>query len=366
MIEEVARRLARSRSLVDLGRWEDAAAEASLALAAEPTSVEALCLLAQSQLNLGRAAEACATAEAALRLAPAAEWPHRIHSVALGSLGRHPEAVAAARRAVRLAPHVADTHQRLANALVRMPGCAAEAWAEADRAVALDPHSASAYVAVGLAAGTQGCRRQEREAYLRALELDPTHATALNNLAAIDVERGRLGRAVRSLVAALRSDPQHPQALANLDLVGVRVLWRLTGVMVAGSLLVTLLAYGEEGRGPAPWVVRAVAGAAVVGVGAAVAWGTLRHLPPGARRHLTGLPRRLAGVNRLVGMVFAAVVASMLAVALLPAGAAARASVAVLTVLRLAWLAALVGLARTVRRNIALHGDRRRNAWAER
>src|SRR5690606_1170600 len=102
MIEEVTRRLARSRSLVDLGRWEDAAAEASLALAAEPTSVEALCLLAQSQLNLGRAAEACATAEAALRLAPAAEWPHRIHSVALGSLGRHPEAVAAARRAVRL------------------------------------------------------------------------------------------------------------------------------------------------------------------------------------------------------------------------------------------------------------------------
>jgi tetratricopeptide (TPR) repeat protein len=346
---EAAQRLERARHYVELGRWQDAQSELGLVLASEPQSVEALCLLGQSQLHLDQRAAARRTAEAALRCAPDDEWAHRIHSVALGQLGRHLDAIAAAEEAVRLAPHTADTHQRLANALLLVPGRADEARAAAERAVALAPHAPAAHVAVGLAAGRQGRAREEREAYLRALQLDPTYSTALSNLAALDADRGRLAGASRYVTAALRHDPHHRWALANLDLVATRLVRRLTVVMVLGGLVTSFLASAERDGAPGGWWMRALAGTAALATCAAVGWSTVRHLPAGARLHLRGLPRRLSGYDRLVAVAFLVAAVSMLGTAYLPDDVAVAGAVGVMVVLRLGWVAAIVGLVRWVR-----------------
>lgn len=340
----MARRLARARQLVDLGRWGEAEVELAHVLADEPRSVEALCMLGQSRVSAGDETGGRRAAEAALAVDPGCEWAHRVRSVALGLAGCHAEAVASAREAVRLAPHHPDGHQRLAHALLRMPGGAGEARRAAERAAALAPHDPGTHVAIGLAAAAEGRRGDERAAYLRALALDPLHATALNNLAAMDTERGRLGQASRLLTAALRSDPHHETALANIDVVAINVLRRMTAVMLLGGLLVTGLVVAPPGPGLA--TVRPLAGLAVIAACAAVAWSTLRHLPAGARRHLRGMLRRVSGWDRALAVAFAAVTVSTVAAAFLPGEAARWGSTGVLAVLRLGWVAVVAGLGR--------------------
>lgn len=351
MEPHVAQRMARAYSYVDLGRWRDAASELGRVLAGAPQSAEALCLLAQCQLQLGDDHAARRAIESALAVAPDDEWAHRLHSLALQRLGMHREAVAAAWEAVRLAPQIADTHSRYAAALLQLGGPPDVARAAADRAVELAPHSPGAHVVQGVAAGCQGRVAEERDAYRRALALDPTHATALSNLAAIDANRGRLGGAARFLTAALRNDPHHASALALLDVVGVRLLRRLTVVTVLGGLVAALLALAErDGETSVGWM-RAPVGIATLAVCALVARATLRHLPAGAHLHLRGLPRRLGWIDRLVGVALCLATVSMAGAAFLPGDAAATAAVGVLLVLRLGWVAAAVGAFRWLRAN---------------
>ena len=325
-------------------------------IAAAPESVEALCLLGQSHLALRERVAGCRAAEAALRIAPDSEWAHRLHSLALTQLGRHGEAVAAAREAVRLAPWLAETHRHLAGALIEVPGpfAADEARAAAEHALQLAPHAAASHVTVGVAAGRQGRRRDERDAYRRALELDPTNATALNNLAAVDVGRGRLAGASRFLTGALRQDPHQPQALANLDVVVTQVVRRLTVVLAFGGLGLALMVAGSPGGDPAAWWACALAGVGVLAVAALVGWHTLRHLPPGARRHVRGWPRRVRGADRLVAAVFCAALVAVLATALLPGEAAGAGAAAVGVMFRVVWVMGVVAIVRALIRR----GDR--------
>ena len=351
MESPLAQRMARAYTYVDLGRWGDATTELGLVLAGDPQSAEALCLLAQCRLHLRDDSGARRAAESALAVAPESEWAHRLHSLALQRLGRHSEAVAAAWEAVRIAPQIADTHSRYAAALLQLGGPPDQARAAADRAVELAPHSAGAHVVQGVAAGNQGRTTEERDAYRRALELDPTDATALSNLAAIDANRGRLGGASRFLTAALRNDPHHTSALALLDVVGVRLLRRLTVVTMLGGVLTALLAVAQsEGGDVAGWT-RALAGVGTIAICALVARATLRHLPAGAHLHLRGLPRRLPWFDRLVGVGLAVAAVSMVGAAFLPVDAAAAFGVGALVVLRLGWVGAILGAIRWVRAN---------------
>lgn len=352
MESSAAQRMARASSYVDLGRWRDAAVELGLVLAAQPQSAEALCLLAQCLLHLGDDEEARRAAESALTVAPDSEWAHRLRSLVLQRQGRHQEAVAAAWEAVRLAPQLADTHSRYAAALIQLDGPPDEARAAADRAVMLAPHSPGAHVVQGVAAGRQGRVIEERDAYRRALELDPTHATALSNLAALDANRGRLGGASRFLTAALRNDPHHETALALLDVVGVRLLRRLTVVTMLAGVLTALLAVADSEGADVAWWMRALAGLGTIAVCTLVARATLRHLPAGAQLHLRGLPRRLGWIDRLVGIGLCVATVSMLGAAFLPVDAAAAFAVGALVVLRLGWVAAVLGAGRWVLANI--------------
>jgi tetratricopeptide (TPR) repeat protein len=317
--------------LVAIGRHNDAVQRLTAHLASAPDDAEALRLLAQAELGRGGSQAAHRAATAAVAGEPDNEWGHRLVSVASRRLGRQREAEAAGREAVRLAPHNWSAHNALAHALLARQDRAArlEANRAAARAVELAPTQTEAHLVLGLTERALRHRRQERAAYLRALELDPNNPDALNNLATTDLSRSRLGRAAHGLSAALHSDPQAENPRRNLDLLAVRLLWRLMLAVIVGGLLLAGLAGSGSLVG---WGGRAAVGGALLAVYTAIGWATLRHLPPGARRYLRRLPRRLSGQQRAQAAEFVVVSASMLGLAFLPGSLATAAGAVLLAV----------------------------------
>jgi tetratricopeptide (TPR) repeat protein len=186
-----ANALTRVSTLIDLGRFAQAAQDAGTILAAEPHNPRALCLLARARLGLDDNPAALKAAEAAIAADLDNEWAFRIASVALDRMGMHYASVKMARSAVRVAPHLSDCHARLALALAALGTDFDEAQLAADRAVQLNPHSLDAHLAAGAVAAAEGRREDARSAYERALAIDPTSSTAHNNLARLHLRLRR-------------------------------------------------------------------------------------------------------------------------------------------------------------------------------
>src|SRR3954467_9854702 len=110
--------IARARTLIDLGRHEQAKAELARALAEDPASAEAWCLLAQCEQRTGDVPAMRYAASQALASNPDSEWAHRLQALALHKMKRHEEAVTAAREAVRLAPSQWQQYVVLVTALI--------------------------------------------------------------------------------------------------------------------------------------------------------------------------------------------------------------------------------------------------------
>jgi len=322
--------LERARALLDVGRPGEALRLLSAHVASVPDDAAALCLTALCQLRLDQPEAAEQAASAAARLTPQDEWPHRLRSCALRELGRIREAVAAAREAVRLAPDAWEPHVELATALLATRWQKRQAYPVAKRAVELAPEEANAHVALGVACSARGRRREERAAYLRALELDPGHVLALNNLAATDVDRGRPDRGLGLLVTALRGNPHEPVLRDNLDALAVWVLVRVLIAKVIGGLVLGVLLVNEEVGAVPAWWPRTLTGLVVILLCDGGTWLVVRRLPAGVRRHLRGLPRRLRGRERVLGIGFVVMSLSLLGMAFLPREAAYAASVPVI------------------------------------
>lgn len=287
----------RARTLVEAGGHGQALTELSGHFVASPGDAEALCLAALCLLRERNAVGAERAAEAAIRADPSWEAPFRIRSIALTRLRRFDEALEMARGAVRLAPGLWQTHSQLATALVNR-GMLKEADQSARRAVELAPAESDAHLTVAIVADARMRRRQERQELRKALELDPDNAMALNGLAALDLQRGRLGRATRGFVVALDEGPRERVLRANLDAAGRRLVGRLLQAMLlCGIALAATL--GSEPDGPvSSWWPRAALGAALLGACTAIAWNTLRDVPPGGRTYLRGFPARAKGRDR--------------------------------------------------------------------
>lgn len=344
--------LVRAHALVDAGRWTDARQLVSSVLATEPDSPTALCLLAQCELQLDDPAAARRASAAALALAPEDEWAYRLHAISLTRLGWHVRAVTAATEAVRLAPHLAAAHKALGHALLASPDRARLAYQVARRAIELDPHDADGFVLLGLAASKHKRRDEERAAYRKALELDPQNSAALNNLAALDLDRGRLGKAARQVTAALRADPQEAVLRANLDQVALRLLGRLLNAMLLTGFLL-LIAIGAESGGDIPvWWPRALVGAALIASYATIAWLTLRHIPPGSRRYLRGLPRRLTGRARILAIALVVFSSAMLVAAFAPGNGAKVGAAIMLVMIRVFQVALIIMIIAWVARKL--------------
>lgn len=217
--------IGRARTLIDLGRHEQARAELAKALADDPASVEAWCLMAQCEQKAGDVGGMLYAAGQALASNPDSEWAHRLQALALHKLGRHDEAVHAAREATRLAPHQWQQYVVLVTSMIpRLDQHFAEANWAADRAVELAPLHAETHLTRGVLAGARGNLAYAEQNYREALRLDPENAAARNNLATIELRGNNLEAATAGFAAALAENPRLQVARDNIDLVCRRVL----------------------------------------------------------------------------------------------------------------------------------------------
>src|ERR1041385_3201997 len=92
-----------SQTLVDAGRFEEAAELLTRALSAATNDSNLLCRMSQALLGLKQVSQAVSYAERALAVDPENAWPHRLRSVALRKIDRH-ESLKSAKTAVQLEP----------------------------------------------------------------------------------------------------------------------------------------------------------------------------------------------------------------------------------------------------------------------
>jgi tetratricopeptide (TPR) repeat protein len=172
----------RAQTLCDLGRFTAAAEAAGQAIADEPRSSRAWCLMAQAQLGQDRASAALVAAQTACGLEPADEAPHRLASLVLGALGRDEEAAAAAAQATERAPQSWRAHARLADCLAALPDHLPEARQAAERALELEPGQAGPHLAIGRVALAAGRETDATSAFCAAMGVDPQCVEAHSEL----------------------------------------------------------------------------------------------------------------------------------------------------------------------------------------
>jgi tetratricopeptide (TPR) repeat protein len=311
----------RARSLLDLGRHEQARALLVQALAADPEDPRLLGELARAHLGLGDHAAALNAVRSLVGVAPDDEWGHRLAAIALGGLGMRQDALRAADTAVRCGPNSWQTHLQYALTAIHVPGWVPVAGSAARRAVELAPDEADAHFAVGVVAQEQREFETAAAAYRRALALDPEHANARNNLTLVEGSFN-FARASRGYVAALRADPRNTHARDNLEGVADRVLLAVIALQFVGFIVNLMLLLGQPGPiedsrpGPTNWIIAAAA----AGLGIAGLLRLRASLSRGTRLHLRRQALRPLKLLWLLAII-AIIVAGPIATAVVPGAA---------------------------------------------
>jgi tetratricopeptide (TPR) repeat protein len=328
--------VARASALVELKRYEQAAALVATRLAEDPADAAAWRMLAFCRLRLGDPAGACQAVDDALRHDPTNEWAWRLRAIGLLRLEWRQEAVGAAAEAVRLDPDGWLAHHTYVAVLSAAPGRGAEAYAAAVHATTLAPAEPDAHHLVGVIATTayptMGWPIAE-QAYRTALRLDPQHADALLGMASVRLRRRFWGTpftGAHDIAAALSIEPQSTSADAHIVLLAARLLRparRLTAACFIVAMVCRLTAETLAGRPGDPdrsvgaaWLVRVGALASIVAVWTWWLPRTRRRLPPTLRGPVRAALLRDPVLNLLAGPVVIGMVAALvpLAVPALP------------------------------------------------
>lgn len=278
----------RARTLVRLGRFDDAVSSLHQLLGRDPESSSGWCLLAQAQLGRLDHQAALEAADRAVAVAPESNWAHRLRSIALGALGESEEALAAALAAIKWAPNEWQGYACLAGIFTQIKNRRSEAIPAAEYAVALAPNETGAHLALGAAAAANKKRKQAEEAFRRALELDPQNSDAHNALARLNLRRSRFGRAGNLAEAAggfqtaVQTDPRNISSSRNLEVVLRLFLSRLTYlILIGGYIYVRIPATSPSANTDLSLVILCI-----LGIPAIYGWRFVSRLSPDLRRHL--------------------------------------------------------------------------------
>jgi tetratricopeptide (TPR) repeat protein len=285
--------LSRARTMIDLGRFADAAAVLAVVVAATPDDGRAWCLLSRAQLGGGNEAAAVQAARRASELDPADDWPYRLASTALVGLGRAEDAVAAAVCARNLAPHFWRSHVCLAQAAAAA-GKRDLAGQASAAALAIAPGEPDVHVTAGKVALGAGNLDQARASQQAALALDSGNVGAFNELGLISLRDHDAPAAAGYFLKAVRSAPATSIFGQNAE----AALTRVALSILAWGLLLTALAACAAGlalAGRAPYaIIAGLLGTVVAGH----IWRQLRRVPGPCRRRLPTLAWTMAGLRR--------------------------------------------------------------------
>jgi len=202
---------------VAAGRWAEAAAAFSRALAGDADDVDALIQLGWAEIELERYADAAEIFTRALRLDDEDPDAHQGLTTALGDLGRIREMADASERWARATPGNADAHAALGIARLQLDDAAAAERAFRE-AVALAADDAAAHFNLGLAELALGRHAEAAEQFRRSIELEPESPGAYTNLGAAYLSLAQPAEAEIALEQALRLKPDSLEARFDLGL----------------------------------------------------------------------------------------------------------------------------------------------------
>ena len=290
--------LSRAATMIELGRYDEAAALLAVIVAAAPDTGRAWSLLSRAHLGAGRGAEAVLAARRAGALNPSDDWPFRLASTALVSLGRGEEAVAAALDARKLTPGFWRSHVCLAQAATAA-GDRELAGQAVLAALAIAPDEPDVQFTAGKVALAGGDLARARSHQQAALAADPGHSGAINELGRISLRERDVSAAASYFLRAARAAPGIGIFGRNTEVALAKVL---TNIAVPVALLLAL-GVGVLILVPAGWPVLVGAMAVLTALACGQAAFQVTRLPPDARRHLARMLRQRRWLGTMAGIV---------------------------------------------------------------
>ena len=204
------------RSLLEKGRYAEAAAALAKAVELAPQAAPAHLYLARAWGEAGRLDRARAVLDAAVKIQPKNLELQRERAAVLLQQGDLSAARAAVDRVLALQPRDGRARALLSTCL-RLGGDATGALVEAQEAVRLEPRAPEAWNALGIALGATGKEDAAAQAFRSALEIDGGQTTALFYLGAINLHAGRAKEALDQLETVARKAPRYPGLAEVLD-----------------------------------------------------------------------------------------------------------------------------------------------------
>lgn len=277
------------QSMLEIGRYDQAADVFARAIALDPQDADLRCRLALARALAGEFAEALEAADAAVERAPGEEWPHRLRAIALGGLERRQEAVAAAETALECDPEEPAAHEVLADALLAI-GRRDRARTVAQTGLELDPHRDGLAITLGDIALSLGQGREAERLYRHVLQHDPENAGVLANLGVALRSQGREGDAARAFEAAAKLDPHATFARERLTDGPAAMFGSGLDAALPALLLVVFAAYAISTGSLALVLIVAAVIATLAGVLAHQRRARREALSPAAREVLARQP----------------------------------------------------------------------------
>ena len=191
-----AKRIAKARTLVDEGRFDDACNELKAVLSRNPKNIEALYYLGYVLGRQEKYVLSISREKNVLELDPNNASAYAVLGLSLGGLHQYAEATKALQQSVRLEPNAPNTYVNLA--VIRgKQGDFKGACALYRHAISLNPEYAKAYLGLAEALGKQGDRLGQVEACRSAVKYAPKSAMAHAKLGMALSESGDIGASVR-------------------------------------------------------------------------------------------------------------------------------------------------------------------------
>jgi tetratricopeptide (TPR) repeat protein len=215
----------KGKSLLSLGRNEEAIRCYDKALELDPRYVAAWNNKGVSLKSLGRNEEAIRCLDKALELDPRDVYAWNNKGNSLNSLGRNEEAIRCYDQALKLDPRDVSAWNNKGGNLVSL-GCYDEALRCLDQALELDPRDPDAWNNKGLSLQSLNRYEEAIRCYDQAMELDPRYINAWNNKGAILESIGRKEEAIRCFDKALEFDPRYVSAWFNKAFFEDELGWR--------------------------------------------------------------------------------------------------------------------------------------------
>ena len=226
---------ARAEAALQVSRWDEAAREAALMIAADAEDSTGYAMLSRAHLGKEEYDEALKLAEAGLIHDPDREWLHRLRCHALRLSGRLAEALEAADACVRLLPGAAESHAVRGKVLAGLKR-RKEAEAAYETALELDPDDADLHRDFG-DLFLQSDPAKAEACYRRSLAIDASDAVTLNNLGAALNRQKRPDEAALAFKSAILADPTLKVAKQNAHST---ISSRLGAVAGAGAVFYLL------------------------------------------------------------------------------------------------------------------------------